>query len=271
MKVRFWGVRGSLPVSGAQFIGTGGNTTCIEITHEGERLILDGGTGLQALGAELGSPCDATVLFTHVHWDHIQGVPFFGPLHHPDSTLRLAGRRNAFGGLKDALAAQMKPPSFPVGLDIFQANINFIDVHPDAPFEIGPFRVTGAEMSHPDGVLVYRVEAGGKAMVFATDVEHGQGLDPRLVKFSEGADLLLHDAQYSEDEYFGRAGPSRVGWGHATWNQAVQTGIDAGVGRLALIHHDPTRTDDQVDAIESWAQERLAPTFAAREGTVVSL
>jgi phosphoribosyl 1,2-cyclic phosphodiesterase len=271
MIVRCWGVRGSLPVSGPQFIMTGGNTTCFEVTFEGSRIILDGGTGIQALGAELGSPCDATLLFTHVHWDHIQGVPFFGPLHHPESRILLAGRRNAFGGLRDALAAQMKPPSFPVGLDIFQADMTFRDVNPDEPFEIGPFRITGSEMSHPDGILVYRIEAGGKSLVFATDVEHGSSLDPRLVHFAKGADLLLHDAQYSEDEYFGRSGPSRVGWGHATWNQAVQTGIDAGVGRLGLIHHDPMRTDDQVLDIEAWAKERLAQSFVAREGLTISV
>jgi len=271
MNVRCWGVRGSLPVSGPQFVMTGGNTTCFEVTCDGARLIIDGGTGLQALGAELGSPADVAVLFTHVHWDHIQGVPFFGPLHHPDSKILLAGRRNAFGGLRDALAAQMKPPNFPVGLDIFQSEMTFMDVVPDAPFEIGPFRITSAEMSHPDGVLVYRIQAGGRTLVFATDVEHGESLDERMVRFAEGADLLLHDAQYSEDEYFGRGGPPRIGWGHSTWSQAVQTGIDAGVGRLGLIHHDPTRTDDQVLDIESWARERLAQTFAAREGSTISV
>ena len=223
MNVRFWGVRGSVAVSGAPFVHTGGNTTCLEIEHEGTRLIIDGGTGLQALGQHIGSPTDATLLFTHVHWDHIQGVPFFSPLFHPGSNITMAGIRSSWGSLRDALDAQMKPPQFPIGIDAFNAQMTFEDIDADHPFDVGPFKVTAALMDHPDGVLVYRIEAGGKSVVFATDVEHGPKLDPRLLRFSEGCDLLIHDAQYTEREYLGEDGPARKGWGHSTWNQAVAT------------------------------------------------
>jgi len=267
MKVRFWGVRGSVAVSGGEFARTGGNTTCVEVEHEGERLILDGGTGLASLGRHLGSPTRATLLFTHVHWDHIQGVPFFGPAFHPDSQLTFAGAP----GLRDALSQQMRAPQFPVPLEAFQARLDFLDLAADKPVDIGPFRVLPVEMEHPQGVLVYRVEAGGKSLVFATDVEHGDRLDRRLLKLAEGADLLVHDAQYTHGEYSGLVGPCRRGWGHSSWEQAVELGQTAGASRLALFHHDPTRTDRQVAMIEAIAGQRHLGTFAAREGGVVAL
>ena len=267
VEIRFWGVRGSIAVSGPEFLGAGGHTTCVEVTHEGHRLILDGGTGLQPLGAAIGSPADATLLFTHVHWDHIQGVPFFGPAFHPGSHLTLVGAP----GLRDALATQMRPPLFPVTLDAFRARLTFVESQVGRPFEVGPFRVTSLQMPHPDGVVSYRVSAGGRDLVFATDVEHGETLDPRLLAFAEGADLLVHDAQYTRAEYQGEQGPCRKGWGHSTWEQAVDAARGADVRRLALFHHDPTRNDRALAVVESIAQHRHHGTFAAREGTVVAL
>lgn len=272
MEVRFYGVRGSIPVSGPQFARTGGNTTCVVLEHEGQQLVLDGGTGLAALGQKLGCiALDTTVLFTHVHWDHIQGVPFFAPLFHPGSRVTFAGARTTFGGIRDSLAAQMQPPQFPVGLDAFGAQLRFVDVDAGHPFEIGPFRVVAAEMSHPNGVLIYRVTAGGRTVVFATDVEHGTGIDGRLVEFAEGADLLVHDAQYTAAEYRGEAGPSRRGWGHSTWEDAVEVADRGGIERLALFHHDPTRDDAGVERIEGLARDRLPGAFAAREDRRIAL
>ena len=272
MKVTFWGVRGSIAVSGPRFAATGGNTTCLCVEHEGERLVLDGGTGLRALGESLGfHPLRATLLFTHLHWDHIQGVPFFAPAFHPDSDLTFMGVRRDTGGLRDALALQMRPPQFPVGLCALVGARRFVDVAPAEPFEVGPFRVTPCEQDHPDGVVSYRVEAGGRSLVFATDTEHGGVLDRRLITLSEGVDLLVHDAQYTPDEYQGRAGPPRRGWGHSTWAEAAGVARAAHVGRLALFHHDPGRDDDGVAALEARAQTVFEPTFAAREGATVAL
>lgn len=271
MNVRFWGVRGSVAVSGQPFVHTGGNTTCVEVEHEGHRLILDGGTGLQALGNAAGSPLEAAILFTHVHWDHIQGVPFFGPLFHPGSKITMCGMRSTWGSLRDSLNAQMRPPQFPVGLDAFNAQLAFDDIDPGHAFDIGPFKIIPALMDHPDGVLVYRIECEGKAMVFATDVEHGPKLDRRLLRFVEGADLLVHDAQYTEAEYAGQVGPSRKGWGHSTWTQAVGSARLGGAERVALFHHDPTRTDDEVAVIEAQARDLHPGAFAAREGLTVGL
>lgn len=272
MQVRFLGVRGSIAVSGPRFAITGGNTTSVLVEHAGHQLVLDGGTGLASLGAELGfRAINTTVLFTHVHWDHIQGVPFFTPLFHPESNVAFVGARTRWGGIADSLAAQMRPPQFPVGLDAFAAALQFRDVDAGHPFEVGPFRVEAAEMTHPNGVLVYRVSAGGKSVVFATDVEHGDSLDRRLVDFARGADLLIHDAQYTVPEYRGLVGPHRRGWGHSTWDDAVAVGQLAGARRLALFHHDPTRDDDGVASIERLASERFTGAFAARERLVVPL
>jgi phosphoribosyl 1,2-cyclic phosphodiesterase len=267
VNIRFWGVRGSIPVSGTRYLRAGGNTTCLEIQSQGHRLILDGGTGLRALGEHLGfQPVDALLLFTHVHWDHIQGVPFFGPAFHPGSSLTLAGASRDSGRLRDALDAQMRPPQFPITLDALQARLAWRDVGSGETFEHGPFRITALELSHPDGVLAWRIEAEGRSVVFATDVEHAGLIDPALVALSEGADLLVHDAQYTGAEYRGEAGPSRAGWGHSTLEEACEVARRAGVGELALFHHDPQRDDDALALLEARARDLFPSSFAAREG-----
>ncbi|MEM6929850.1 MAG: MBL fold metallo-hydrolase, partial [Myxococcota bacterium] len=255
MQVRFWGVRGSIAVSGGAFSGTGGNTSCVEVVHEGHRIVLDGGTGLQELGRSLATPdVETSLLFSHVHWDHIQGVPYFAPAFDPGARLRLVGAP----GLKRALVQQMRAPMFPIGLDAFRADLAFHELPPDTEARIGPFTVRSTEGSHPNGVRVWRIEAGGRAVVYATDVEHGDAVDPVLVDLASGADLLVHDAQYTDREY-----PGRRGWGHSTWEQAVEVAERAQVGQLALFHHDPTRTDAALAEIESWAARRRRGTFAA--------
>lgn len=272
MKVEFWGVRGSIAVSGQKFARTGGNTTCLSVVADGHRLILDGGTGMRALGASLGyAPVEATVLFTHLHWDHIQGVPFFTPAFHPESDLTFVGVERHSGCVRDALALQMRPPQFPVGLDALKGAKAFRDVRADVPFEVGPFTVTALEQDHPDGVVAWRIETARRSMVFATDIEHGARIDPALRRFAAGVDLLVHDAQYTAAEYAGQGGPPRQGWGHSTWEQAVQIAAESGAARLALFHHDPMRDDDQLAIIEHAARQRFASAFAAREGMTVAL
>lgn len=271
MEVRFWGVRGSIAVSGERFLRVGGNTSCVEVFHEGERLILDGGTGLRALGDTLGRPTRAAILFSHVHWDHIQGVPFFAPAFHPDSEITFLGVQRPSGTLKDALHAQMRPPTFPITLDTLSARLAFVDLRARQSYEHGPFRITPLELPHPDGVSGFRIEAGGRSLVYATDVEHGEELLEDLVQFSRGADLLIHDAQFTRAEYRGQVGYSRVGWGHSAWEDAVEVARRADVGRLRLFHHDPRREDRQVEAIAEAAREHYSPCRAACEGELVVL
>jgi ribonuclease BN (tRNA processing enzyme) len=159
----------------------------------------------------------------------------------------------------------MRAPSFPVGLDALRARITYQRAVAGEPFEVGPFRVRAVDLEHPNGVLAWRVEAGGKAVVYATDTEHGGRIDPRLVEVAEGADLLVHDAQYTPEEY-----PTRKGWGHSTWVEAVEAARTAAVRRLALFHHDPRRDDDALAVIEDHARGLFGGAFAAREGAVVA-
>jgi phosphoribosyl 1,2-cyclic phosphodiesterase len=273
MRVHFWGVRGSIPVSGERFLKFGGNTTCMVFEHEGEYIIIDGGTGLKAFGDSLaGQPINATLVFTHVHWDHIQGIPFFGPAFHPASNLSVRGVSRDGWNFKDILNLQMTPPTFPVTLNVLSGIKSIEDFEVNRSYQIGVFTVQALEQQHPDGVVVYRIEAGGYRVVFATDVEHGgESLDPKLIELCRNCDLLIHDAQYKEDEYFGQGGPSRKGWGHSMWREAVEIAERSQAKRLALFHHDPSRSDDAVEEIERAAQAIFTNTFASRECTTFDL
>ena len=273
MRVHFWGVRGSIPVSGERFSKYGGNTTCIVFEYNGEYFIIDGGTGLKAFGETLeGQPLNATLAFTHVHWDHIQGLPFFSPAFHPASNIQVRGISRDGWDFKNILSLQMTPPTFPVALNILGGIKGIKDFTVETKYQIGSFEVTALDQKHPDGVVVYRVSAGGYNVIFATDVEHGgEGLDSKLVELCRGCDLLIHDAQYTEDEYYGRSGPSRKGWGHSMWKEAVDLAIDSEAKRLALFHHDPSRSDEGVDQIEVEAQAIFSGAFASREETTFDL
>lgn len=271
MHIHFWGVRGSIPVSGEIYHQTGGSTSCVEVRRRDCRVILDAGTGLRALGAEIGcQPVDLTLVFSHVHWDHIQGFPFFLPAFHPGSRITLVGAPE----LPSALDALMRPPTFPLTLQQIPAQLDFRILQPGGRLEVGPMTLSAARLAHPDAVLAVRVEDQdtGASVVYATDHEHGRVLDEGLVRFSEGTDLLIHDAQYTAAEYLGEGGgPSRKGWGHSCWDEAADVAALSGAARLALFHHDPARDDDGVAAIEAQAAARFSGAFAAREGCSLAL
>jgi len=281
MKVTFWGVRGSIATSGPRFCGIGGNTTCIEVTHRGERLILDAGTGLRGLGDQLlqqaqatGESVKANLLFTHLHWDHIQGFPFFSPAFMPATELSIFGAGlDGNDTIQAALSAQMSPPSFPVPLSAMASQRKFETLRPGQTVQIGPFEVTARQLCHPQGVLGYRIEAGGKAVCFATDTEQPMAaeIDPELLALAQGADLLIHDAQYTEAQYRGEAGPKREGWGHSTYVSACRVAEVAGARRLALFHHDPAHDDAMVEGIERDAQAHFGGAFAARENRSIDV
>lgn len=281
MEITFWGVRGSIATSGPQFARIGGNTTCLEVQHDGERLILDAGTGLRGLGEKLiaearalGRRIKATFLFSHLHWDHIQGFPFFAPGFRPDTELALYGPRDESGlsGLEEALARQMQPPSFPVPLAAMASKKEFFTLQCGDVLGSGPFDVKTRALCHPQGSLGYRIEAGGRSFCFATDVEHrSDGIDPAILELARGVDLLVYDAQYTVEEYEGRHGPSRKGWGHSTYVAAAEIARAAGAKNLALFHHDPMHDDALVEAIEREAKAIFPASFAAREGATVRL
>lgn len=259
-KVKFWGVRGSIATPGPKTTTVGGNTSCIEVRLGNQRTILDGGTGLRALGAEESRPMRCTILFSHLHWDHIQGVPFFAPLYNPESEITLVGPDK----LEEALRAQMSRPTFPVGMDAMGARIKFVTVTAGDEFTSGPVRISTCALNHPGGAIGYRLACNGRVVVYACDCEHSpDGPDPHLVELAAGTDLLIYDAQYLPAEY-----SSRRGWGHSTFEQGVMLAQRAGARRLALTHHEPARSDSEVARIEDCARRTFPESWAAREGMV---
>jgi phosphoribosyl 1,2-cyclic phosphodiesterase len=267
LSIRFWGVRGSIATPGADTARVGGNTSCVEVTAGASRIVLDAGTGLRALGNKLikEGPVDVTVLLSHLHWDHIQGLPFFAPVYAPGSRIHVVSGA-ASGCAMEALRRQMSAPSFPVDLSHLPAQLSHMSVRERQRIVVGDAEVIAARGNHPDPVYAYRIEHGGRAVVFATDTEHYSCVDPRLLALAKGADALIYDAQYLPREYAGEGSASRVGWGHSTWEAAVELAQAANVGELLLFHHDPCRDDDAVLAIEAAARQRFPATFAACEG-----
>ncbi len=273
MSIRFWGVRGSCPSPGPETATVGGNTSCVEIHAGGTRIALDAGTGLRRFGGELaaaGAPVDLTVLLSHLHWDHIQGLPFFAPIYAPGTRLRVAGGSPGMP-LDEALRRQMSPPSFPVDWNDLPSRIETLEVRDGSCFRVGDAEVRVARANHPDAVLAYRIEHGDHAVVYATDTEHYACVDPRLASLARGADVLIYDAQYLPEEYTGHSGPSRVGWGHSTFEAGAALAEAAGVSKLVLFHHDPTRSDQGVALIERRAAEKFDDVVAAREGMSIEL
>jgi phosphoribosyl 1,2-cyclic phosphodiesterase len=272
--VRFWGVRGSIPVPGPHTTKYGGNTPCIEIRAGRELIIIDAGSGLRALGQELLAqmPVVARMFFTHFHWDHIQGFPFFGPAFIKGNRFDLFGSGRLRGTLAETLAGQMSYPNFPVTLDEMAAEMTFHDLREGEAVACGDAVISNAQLAHPGGVFGYRVEFGGHAVVVATDTEHYSVLDQRLVALADGADLLIYDAMYTPAEYAGSADEMpRTGWGHSTWKEGVKVAQASGVRQLVLYHHDPDHDDAAIDAIEADARREFAETTAAREGSTVRI
>jgi phosphoribosyl 1,2-cyclic phosphodiesterase len=272
MEIRFWGVRGSIASPGPDTAAVGGNTSCVEVRCGSTRLILDAGTGVRKLGDTLlgEGPARATLLLSHLHWDHIQGLPFFVPAYLPSTRLSVVGSTHGVGTLRDTLATQMAAPNFPVRLDELGAELTYRDVRHGEAFDIGDVHVRVAKLNHPGGVLAYRIEHEGESLVYATDTEHYACVDPTLRSLAEGADVLIYDSQYTPEEYRGDRGRSRVGWGHSTYVEGAELARASGVGTYVLFHHDPQRTDAGVAELERCARDLFPSSVAAREGMVLA-
>jgi phosphoribosyl 1,2-cyclic phosphodiesterase len=271
VEFEFWGCRGSIAAAGARTSRYGGNTTCLEVNTRDGTLIIDAGTGIRALGAKLAAdgPRMIRVLFTHVHWDHIQGLPMFAPIFDPSFEIELISCAEIIGSgvLEETLRGQMQAPNFPVPWDYCPSTRRFRELAVNGVLELPNTRVLYCALDHPNGIVAYRIESGGQSVVFATDVEHPeQGADPRLVAFARGADALIYDAQYTTEEY-----AERVGFGHSTWEVGIETANKAGVDRLFLTHHDPGHDDLFLDEIAGQAAAKRAGTVLAREGLRIAL
>lgn len=281
MLITFWGVRGSIPTPGPTTVQIGGNTSCVEVRAGKAILIFDGGTGLRLLGKKLlkEMPLTAHMFFSHVHWDHIQGFPFFEPAFVGGNVFHLYGGNNVSRTLEETLAGQMDHPNFPVHLTTMAAQMRFRDLREGEAVEIddgsgGVIRVTTANGNHPQGVYAFRVDHGGKAFVFATDTEHYENrIDDKLVALARNVDVFVYDSQYTPEEYAGTAGTGgpKKGWGHSTFEEGVRLARTAGARKLVLFHHDPTQTDAAVRDKEQRTKALFADTIAAYEGLVLEI
>ena len=269
MEIRFWGVRGSIASPGPETAGVGGNTSCVEVKCGDERIVLDAGTGLRALGNALlktPSSLSMTLLLSHFHWDHIQGLPFFVPAYMPQTKLSVVGSSDGRHSLRDKLSRQMTEPHFPVQLDDLSAELTYREARSGQRFDVGDVHVRVARLNHPGGVFAYRLEHEGQSLVYATDTEHYACVDPTLRALAQGADVVIYDAQYTPDEYH-----AKVGWGHSTFVAGVELARSAGVKQLVLFHHDPQRTDEGVATIERETRALFPNAIAAREGLVIEV
>lgn len=272
--VHFWGVRGSIASPGPETVRYGGNTPCVEMRVGGKRLIFDGGTGLRILGQYLLSqmPVEAYMFFTHSHWDHIQGFPFFVPAFIKGNKFHIHGAIAPNGAtIEQRLNDQMLHPNFPVPLQIMGAELKFYDVHVGEKIEIGEVLIESAQLNHPGEAVGYRINWNGHAAAYITDTEHfPDRMDKNVLSLARNADVLIYDATYTDDEY-SSARSSKVGWGHSTWQEAVKIAKAANVKKLVIFHHDPLHNDDFLDRIGEQASQQFPDTIMAREGLSIQL
>ena len=251
MLIRCWGARGSIPVSGQKYLKYGGNTTCLEIrTQDDKILVVDAGSGIREAGNFLLKQTrhDYTLLMTHAHWDHIMGFPFFKPIYSSKTKLSVWGCMFAQESIKDLLSRIMSAPHFPVDFSSIRANISYADAC-NHHYELGEMKITPIALSHPNQGTGFRFVEADRCFIFLTDNELGYPHEGGLayqeyLDFCRGADLLIHDAEYKEDEY-----KKTRGWGHSTYNAALKLAMEAGVKKFGIFHHNQERFDDEIDAM----------------------
>ncbi|MBU0559316.1 MAG: MBL fold metallo-hydrolase [Bacteroidetes bacterium] len=272
MKVKFYGTRGSIPVCDPKFQEFGGNTTCVLIQTKNGFGILDAGTGIRELGKDLldcsMDMCERIYLaFTHFHWDHIQGFPFFLPGYDKRRELVISaiGEGRKLSEIKAILETQMRQEYFPIPLTEMGAKIQFLRKR-DHILETEFATVITTKHTHPGSAYSYRIESDGKIVVFCTDVEHVNGLDKRIVKIAQGADLLIHDSQYTPEEL-----KTHKGWGHSSWEQAIHVAEEANVKELILTHHDPDHDDEFLKKMEKQCKDRFKNCMLARDRMSVEI
>ncbi|MEO7334897.1 MAG: MBL fold metallo-hydrolase [Gemmatimonadales bacterium] len=275
MIVRLWGTRGSVASPGPETVRYGGNTACVEVRTDDALLVLDAGTGIRRLGATLGKHRGRIdLLLTHLHMDHLQGIGFFEPCFRQEVELHIWGPPSTTESLRERLARYLSPPLFPVRLRDLGSHVTLHDV-PAEPFQIGAVTVSGESVIHPGPTVGYRISSGGTTVAYLPDHEPALGapsfpLAPDWTsghRLAEGADLLIHDAQYTEAEYRGRAG-----WGHSSLEHTWAFAVQAGVRRLVTFHHDPSHSDDLLDELLADLQGRSGPeVVGGREDLEFSL
>ena len=293
MKIKFWGVRGSYPTPGTGTVKFGGNTACVEVQVGNRTIILDAGTGIIPLGRELARTKRAgelLLLFSHLHHDHTQGFPFFVPAYIPNAKLHIYGPDGTHESMKSVLERNQSSETFPVGLRDMSSSKDIQAVRESQVIVWDETGVRVAESAsgldddaivirihksyaHPGSVFMYRITWRGKSVVYATDTEGYVGTDKRLVKFAKDADVLIHDAQYLDEHYWGQLEgfPSTQGFGHSTVTMACEVAASTSTGQLILFHHDPAYTDDILAGMERKAKSLFRDATMACEGLEIVL
>lgn len=280
MRIKIWGCRGSIPSPGCDTSEYGGNTTCVEVRPEdGSLIVIDAGTGIRCLGnslLEVQGPKTVHLLLTHAHWDHLQGFPFFVPAYMEEYSIRVRGGPFAKTSLEGFLAHQMDPPYFPVPFRDLKASFDFQEEN-GRRLSIGDVDIVPIVLKHPNGGYGYKFKEDGKTFVFLTDNEigfdHPGGLsDAEYAEICRGADLLVHDGQYTDREY-----EVSRGWGHSTFRAVTDLGVSAQVKRLGIFHHDPRHLDQDLDRYLEECKRRITSVksrvecFGTKEGMEISL
>jgi phosphoribosyl 1,2-cyclic phosphodiesterase len=266
MKITIWGCRGSLPTPGPDTLRYGGNTTCLTLeSNDGRHFVIDAGSGIRALGKHMlkdKTAREICLMLTHSHWDHLMGFPFFTPAYLPGFTIKFCGGHQAQQSIQGFLVHQMEPPYFPVDFKVMKANFKLGCTGP-CHGPTGKFSIDTIPLNHPNGGLGFKFVEDGRSFVFLTDNEighaHPGGLERKdYLAFCKGVDVLIHDAQYTDEEY-----KVTVGWGHSTYAAATDFAIEAGVKRFGIFHHDPDRTDGDLDRRVAWCRERIGSAGSA--------
>lgn len=273
MEITCWGARGSIAVCGSEYVRYGGETTCLEVrTGSGELIILDAGTGIRRLGHHLAAQgkVEATLLFTHAHWDHITGFPFFSPVHDEATTLAVACCAFKPGFVSRLLEYTMAAPYFPLPLAKVKARIEYPDLCRPR-FELGGLTVETIPLSHPNGGVGYKLIEKGRSFVFLTDNQlgfrHPNGVEwEAYVRFCQGVDFLVHDAEYTPEEY-----RRYLRYGHSSYLDALDLALEAGVGRFALHHHNQLRTDQEVDGLVEDCRQKITEAGRNLEVTAMAV
>jgi phosphoribosyl 1,2-cyclic phosphodiesterase len=272
MRIKFWGVRGSTPTPQPENMRYGGNTSCVEVRLDDSLYIFDCGTGFRVLGQALrhefaSRPVEAHVFVSHFHWDHIQGLPFFGPLYDRPGNRFQFHCSSRTRSLKRVLEEQMASPYFPVGLAEMKAKQTFEDLE-EGKISLNGMTIQTMWLNHPQGCMGFRLETKDGILVYATDNEPGHAVfDKSVRKLAEGADILIYDAQYLPEEYEAR----RCGWGHSHWREAVNVVLESGAKELVLFHHDPDHDDACIDKVVKEARNYYPRVRAAAEGLELQL
>jgi phosphoribosyl 1,2-cyclic phosphodiesterase len=271
-KIHFWGVRGSIACPGANTVRYGGNTSCVEMLVAGVRLIFDAGTGIRVLGEQLESPTTGHIFFSHSHWDHIQGFPFFAPAFVPGNRFDIYGAVAPTGEqIEQRLNDQMRHPNFPVPLQIMNADLHFHNIQYQAQIAIGDAIVETILLNHPGDAMGYRVNWHNRSAAYITDTEHHPDrLDDNVLRAIEGVDVLIYDSTYTDAEYHDPRS-SKIGWGHSTWQHGVELARTANVKQLVIFHHDPAHDDDFMDEVAFQARSSFPTAIVAKEGMEIMI